>query len=282
MVLIMAEQDDLHSVIDAHIVIREADQQYFGLLNEAKSLHAQLQPVANALDRLQSDNATITDDCEEWLSLLRADALKPYLTIFYEAFQEAVTDNHFLTNLQHPKYKGNICLRLMKKLYDSCSQSFIQSIQKLLQICVHSPQVQTHFRLHFYHPHVLTECRLLCGGCVSNCKCKVSPPLISTALKLLHLPSSSAAIERVSSNFGLVQSKLWNQLGLEKAAKPVTCYRQLHGNAELNWIGNCNEHWNGPEQTMKYLDASLEFRVLCQLWLWHEFEDCIFYVLCCF
>ena len=35
---------------------------------------------------------------------------------------------------------------------------------------------------------------------VSNCKCKVSPPLISTALKLLHLP--------LSSNFGLVQSKL--------------------------------------------------------------------------
>ena len=102
---------------------------------------------------------------------------------------------------------------------------------------------------------------------VANCKCKVSPPLISTALKLLHLPSSSAAIEWVFSNFGLVQSKLRNQLGLEKAAKLVTCYRQLRGNAELNWIGNWNEHWNGPGQTMKYLDASLECRVLCQLWL---------------
>ena len=88
---------------------------------------------------------------------------------------------------------------------------------------------------------------------VSNCKCKVSPPLISTAL---HLPSSSAATERVFSNLGLVQSKLRNHLGLEKAAKLVTCYRQLRGNAELNWIGNWNEHWNGPGQTMKYLDAS--------------------------
>ena len=89
----------------------------------------------------------------------------------------------------------------------------------------------------------------------------MSPPLISTALKLLHLPSSSAAIERVFSNFGLVQSKPRNQLGLEKAAKIVTCYRQLCGDAELNWIGNRNEHWNGPGQTMKYLDDSLEFRV---------------------
>jgi len=42
-------------------------------------------------------------------------------------------------------------------------------------------------------------------------------------------------MEQVFSNFGLVQSKLRNQLGLEKAAKLVTCYRQLHGNVELDW-----------------------------------------------
>jgi len=59
-----------------------------GLLNEAKSPHAQLQPVANALDRLQSDNATITDACEEWLSLLRADALKPHLTTVMKHFRK--------------------------------------------------------------------------------------------------------------------------------------------------------------------------------------------------
>ena len=92
-----------------------------GLLNEAKSLHAQLQPVVNALDRLQSDDATIGDDCEERLSLLRADALKPHLMTVMKRFMEAVTDNHFLANLLHPKYKGNIYLKLMKKLHDSCS-----------------------------------------------------------------------------------------------------------------------------------------------------------------
>ena len=65
--LIVAEQDDLHSVIDVRIVklINSVV-----LMNETKSLHVQLQSVANALDRLQSDNATIADACEEWLSLL--------------------------------------------------------------------------------------------------------------------------------------------------------------------------------------------------------------------
>ena len=60
-----------------------------------------------------------------------------------------------------------------------------------------------------------------------------------------------------------MQSKLRNQLGLEKAAKLVTCYRQLCGNAELNWIGNWNEHWNEPGQTMKILMLilNLEFYV---------------------
>ena len=79
---------------------------YVGLLNEAKSFHAQLQPVVNALGRLQSDNATIADDCEVWLSLLRADALKLHLMTVMKCFKEAVTDNHFLTNLLHLKYKG--------------------------------------------------------------------------------------------------------------------------------------------------------------------------------
>jgi len=58
------------------------------------------------LDRLQSDNATIPDACEEWLSLLRADTLKPHLMTVMQCFMETVTDNHFLTNLLHPKYKG--------------------------------------------------------------------------------------------------------------------------------------------------------------------------------
>ena len=60
---------------------------------------------------------------------------------------------------------------------------------------------------------------------------------MSTALKQLHLPSSSAAIERVFFNNGLVQSKLQNQLGMKKAAELVTC--ATHSYVELlNWIGN--------------------------------------------
>jgi len=125
MVVIVAEQYDLHSDIYAHIVklINSV-----GLLNEAKSLHAQLQSVANALDRLQFDNATIADACEEWLSLLWADALKPHLTTVMKCFRKQllITTSSQICYIWNTK--ENICLKLMKKLYDSCFRSFIQKL----------------------------------------------------------------------------------------------------------------------------------------------------------
>ena len=39
----------------------------------------------------------------------------------------------------------------------------------------------------------------------------------------------------IFSNFGAIQTKLRNRLGLEKAAKLVSCYRELRGGAELYW-----------------------------------------------
>jgi len=108
-------------------------------LNEAKSLHAQLEPVANALDRLQSDNGTIADACEERLSLLRADALKPHFTTVVKRFKEAVTDKHFLANLLRPRYKGK-----------HLSEADEEAARQLL------------LKLHPEHPEVIAD---LCFHC---------------------------------------------------------------------------------------------------------------------
>jgi hypothetical protein len=52
---------------------------------------------------------------------------------------------------------------------------------------------------------------------------------------LLEMPSNLAAIERVFSNFVMIQSKLRNRLGLVKAGKLVFCYRMLSGKDEIDW-----------------------------------------------
>ena len=62
----------------------------------------------------------------------------------------------------------------------------------------------------------------------------VNYELCNLAIKLSTMPASSASIERVFSNFALIQTKLRNRLGLEKAAKLVTCYRYLRGNHDMD------------------------------------------------
>ena len=116
----------------------------------------------------------IADDCEVWLSLLRADALKPHFMTVTKHFTEAVTDNHFITNLLHLKYKGK-----------HLSEADEEAARQLL------------LKLHPEHPEVIADlcaftagsdpfpASLLSSACVdqmlhvvwwtsvSNCKCKV-------------------------------------------------------------------------------------------------------------
>lgn len=71
--------------------------------------------------------------------------------------------------------------------------------------------------------------------CVKT-SCKgVSEEICDLAVQLLRFPASSAAIERVFSNLGMIQNKLRNRLGIDKAAKLVACYRELRGGTELDW-----------------------------------------------
>jgi len=69
--------------------------------------------------------------------------------------------------------------------------------------------------------------------CVKKTCKGVNPGLCDLAIMLICLLSSSASIERIFSNFGAIQTKLRERLGLEKAAKFVSCYHELCGGAEL-------------------------------------------------
>ncbi|KAK2160386.1 hypothetical protein LSH36_134g01024, partial [Paralvinella palmiformis] len=63
----------------------------------------------------------------------------------------------------------------------------------------------------------------------------VSNELSSLALKLLSLSASAASMERIFSNFELIQTKLINRLRLDKASKLVMCYRCLRGKVDIDW-----------------------------------------------
>lgn len=57
-----------------------------GLLTKVKFLHSRLQPVAKALDKLQSDTTSKADVCEEWFSLLKKASLQPHLAVITKKF----------------------------------------------------------------------------------------------------------------------------------------------------------------------------------------------------
>ena len=63
----------------------------------------------------------------------------------------------------------------------------------------------------------------------------ISPEFVNIAIQLLDAPCSSAAIERVFSNFSFIHTKIRNRLGNEKASKMVFCYRFLRGSKELDY-----------------------------------------------
>ena len=62
----------------------------------------------------------------------------------------------------------------------------------------------------------------------------VSSDMCTIGQNLMSCPASTAANERIFSNFGVIQTKLWNRLELQKTAKLVMCYRFLRGKEEID------------------------------------------------
>ena len=100
--------------------------------------------------------------------------MKPRLTNVIKRFEKAVTDYHFLANLLCLKYKG-------KHLSEAGQEA---ARQLLLQLHPENPDVIVDAcastagpdpcPASFCHLHVLTKCRLFCGGRlyqIANAKC---------------------------------------------------------------------------------------------------------------
>ena len=226
MLMIIAKNED---VIDSRIrnLIHNV-----GLFNEVKHLQLQLQPVSIALDNLQSDSSTIADACETWLDLLNNPDLKAYKDKVRNRFQQAMTPTHFLANILHPQYRGKSLLPdQVSSAQDLLLTTKPDILPDLLSFMTDSLQIPA----SLLHSTVITKTRPTVWWLSLSRSSSVNSDLCNLAQKILKMPSSSASIERVFSNFGLIQTKLRNRLGLQKAAKLVFCYRYLRGKEEIDW-----------------------------------------------
>ena len=204
-----------------------------GLTSQAKYLQEQLEPIYIALNTLQSEHSTIADACHVWLKLLNNQLLNPYQEKVRHRFAQAMTPFHFLAFFVHPKYRGR---GLYKEHLESANQILSSKWQGVLSdLCAFQAETNP-FPQHMFEETFLEKVEARVWWlCIKKTYKKVNAELCDLALHLLQLPSSSASKERIFSNFSFIQTKLRNRLGLEKASKLVTCYRELGGSFDFDW-----------------------------------------------
>ncbi|KAB7498650.1 hypothetical protein Anas_00532 [Armadillidium nasatum] len=78
------------------------------LYREAQHLQKQVDVVSKALDKLQSDTATLSIAVNEWLVLLESEVLDPYKANIRKRMEEATEPFFFVANMMDPQYLGMI------------------------------------------------------------------------------------------------------------------------------------------------------------------------------
>lgn len=210
-----------HDELDSNIVARIRD---FNLYQQVKDLISQLKPIASALAFLESDSANIADACHMWCNLLRNEELKPHSAIVKKRFEQAISHWHLVAYLLHPKYRGeNLNYEQKEK-----ARAFLQKINpSFVTNAINFELKEAPFPVtHFEDQVIKTIDGSKWWRSIAKA-CDISKDFCQLAAHLQTCPSSSAAIERIFSNFAFVHSKTRNRLGIDKVLKLVYCYLML-------------------------------------------------------
>ena len=199
-----------------------------GLKRSAEDLLSRLEPIAEALDRVQADGCSIADalavwkQLEEKLPCLEDRVLKQK---FKARYDQAVTSSHKLAYLLHPQYKGrSLASKERDEALEYANSKHPHNVPTVMKFQGHSkPFLEVHFGSDVTSSMSAAEWWRSHKQAFSSC-----PEVLNSVLQLMTSVSSSAGVERVFSSFGLVQSKLRNQLGTEKASKLVFLYKFLN------------------------------------------------------
>ena len=206
-----------------------------GLYRQARDLAEQLKPVAVAIDIAQRDSTNLADGCALFLSLLEEPALQPHISAVEKRFKAAILPQHMLAYMMHPRYQGE---HLTLDLVEVAKNWLVSRNPSFLPTAIAFQAQADPFPSSFFQPAAL-DMNVVTWWVALNASMQLPEGFLALMLQLHSACASSASLERVFSNFGIIQSRLRNRLGLQKAAKLVFCYRMLRGPSEL-------EYWMGP------------------------------------
>lgn len=162
----------------------------------------------------------------QWLSLLSSRSLEPYKEPVEKSFHQAMTPCHYLANIMHTFFKG----KKLKPCHISGAQDMMMKFHPDLL-----PDFLTLLSDTMKLPKALQDEKIMTSikpgvwwVCAERSKL-FHDTFCQYAQKLLQMPGNSASIERIFSNFGLIQTKLRNRLGVKKAGKLVFLLQNVKG-----------------------------------------------------
>lgn len=204
----------------------------YNLYKQCKDLMTQIKPISVGLDKLQRDTATLADACSVWLGLAKEQSLQPHIETVGRRMAQALEPFHFLAYLLHPKYKG---VGLTNAQIESARVWANEKIPDCLPLIIAFEACELPFPSSYFSESARSTNPVTWWKGISKGFTEKDSPayeFINMAVVLHSCPASSASIERMFSNFGLIHSKIRNRLGLDKCSKLVMCYRMLRGSFE--------------------------------------------------
>ena len=197
-----------------------------GIKRNAEDLLSLLKPISIALDKTQRDRSTIADAVEIWKDLegdLNKIGLSKDQKKSLQARKDmAMTPSHFLANMLDTSKMGRNLTATEK---EEANTFLITKCPQMIPILINFEAKALPFPKYLFSEHVIMQVSPENWWKQHKFLDDATQQLI---VSLLTAKDSSAGVERVFSSFGLVQSKLRNRLGNEKAAKLVFLFKQFN------------------------------------------------------
>ena len=194
------------------------------LKRSAEDLLARLEPIAVALDKVQSDKCTIAEAVDIWKGLFTSLSNdKDSMNAVKKRYNQVITKAHLLANLIHPSLQGKaLTEEEVNTAMEYASEKFPSLVPIIMKFQAKSPP---------FHAFKFSDSVIKTMSATEWWKAHssiLSSDVISAVQQLLSAVASSSGIERVFSSYGLVHSKLRNRLGTTKAVKLVFLFKTMN------------------------------------------------------
>lgn len=215
---------DNRSAVQSDILTSVED---IAMKNRAHEYLIKLKKNAGALDRVQSDNCTISEATSIWLTLQKyfenqvfdADILQKVSN----RFELGITPYHLLGYILDPRFKGKYLNQEQMDEALNYTNAYYPTV--MAEIITYQAE-GVPFSKYLFEEQTVAKISPLIWW--MSLKKNISSDLFYLVKQLFTAVGSSAGIERLFSTFGLVHRKLRNRLGVEKASKLVSVFKSLN------------------------------------------------------